>query len=64
MFLQNYQVSQLVIMMKTKLATSFQKMTYDIDTINTSLATDVMSIFTSIITVVISFVMMVIMSPT
>ncbi|MFA7376967.1 MAG: ABC transporter ATP-binding protein [Acholeplasmataceae bacterium] len=39
------------------------KMTYDIDTINTSLATDVMSIFTSIITVVISFVMMVIMSP-
>jgi ATP-binding cassette subfamily B protein len=39
------------------------KMSYDIDTINTSLATDVVSIFTSIITVVISFVMMLIMSP-
>lgn len=39
------------------------KMTYDIDTINTSLATDVISILTSVITVVISFVMMVIMSP-
>ena len=39
------------------------KMSYDIDTINTSLATDVIQIFTSIITVTISFVMMVIMSP-
>ncbi|MDY0210193.1 MAG: ABC transporter ATP-binding protein [Acholeplasma sp.] len=39
------------------------KMSYDIDTINTSLATDVISIFTSLITVVISFVMMLIMSP-
>lgn len=39
------------------------KMSYDIDTINTSLANDVVSIFTSIITVTISFVMMLIMSP-
>lgn len=39
------------------------KISYDIDTINTSLATDVISIFTSLITVVISFVMMLIMSP-
>ncbi|MCF7931333.1 MAG: ABC transporter ATP-binding protein/permease [Acholeplasmataceae bacterium] len=39
------------------------KMSYDIDTINTSLATDVVNIFTSTITVVISFVMMLIMSP-
>ena len=39
------------------------KMSYDIDTINTSLATDVISILTSFITVTISFVMMVIMSP-
>ena len=39
------------------------KISYDIDTINTSLATDVVSIFTSIITVVISLVMMLIMSP-
>ena len=39
------------------------KISYDIDTINTSLATDVISIFTSIITVVISLVMMLIMSP-
>ena len=39
------------------------KMSYDIDTINTSLATDVIQIFTSIITVVISFIMMLIMSP-
>ncbi|MDO9629417.1 MAG: ABC transporter ATP-binding protein [Acholeplasmataceae bacterium] len=39
------------------------KMSYDIDTINTSLANDVISIFTSIITVTISFVMMLIMSP-
>ena len=39
------------------------KISYDIDTINTSLTTDVISIFTSLITVVISFVMMLIMSP-
>src|SRR3989339_178808 len=39
------------------------KMSYDIDTINTSLANDVISIFTSVITVVISFIMMLIMSP-
>jgi ATP-binding cassette, subfamily B, multidrug efflux pump len=39
------------------------KMSYDIDTINTSLATDVINIFTSLITVTISFIMMVIMSP-
>lgn len=39
------------------------KMSYDIDTINTSLATDVISITTSLITVIISFVMMIIMSP-
>lgn len=39
------------------------KMSYDIDTINTSLATDVVNIFTSSVTVVISFAMMIIMSP-
>ena len=39
------------------------KISYDIDTINTSLATDVISIFTSMITVFISFIMMLIMSP-
>lgn len=39
------------------------KMSYDIDTINTSLANDVVQIFTSVITVVISLVMMIIMSP-
>jgi ATP-binding cassette, subfamily B, multidrug efflux pump len=39
------------------------KMSYDIDTINTSLAHDVFNILTSVITVTISFVMMVIMSP-
>ncbi|MCR3906246.1 MAG: ABC transporter ATP-binding protein/permease [Tenericutes bacterium] len=39
------------------------KMSYDIDTINTSLAHDVFNIFTSVITVTISFVMMLIMSP-
>lgn len=39
------------------------KMSYDIDSINTSLATDVISILTSFITITISFVMMVIMSP-
>ncbi|MFA5560884.1 MAG: ABC transporter ATP-binding protein [Acholeplasmataceae bacterium] len=39
------------------------RMSYDIDTINTSLATDLISILTSLITVVISFAMMLIMSP-
>lgn len=39
------------------------KMSYDIDTINTSLATDVLSVITSMITLVISLVMMIIMSP-
>lgn len=39
------------------------KMSYDIDTINTSLATDVVSILTSFVTVIISFVMMLVMSP-
>jgi ATP-binding cassette, subfamily B, multidrug efflux pump len=39
------------------------KMSYDIDTINTSLASDVVSVFTAVITVTISFVMMLIMSP-
>ncbi len=39
------------------------KMSYDIDTINTSLATDAINIFTSMITVTISFIMMLIMSP-
>lgn len=38
------------------------KMSYDIDTINTSLANDVISIFTSLITVVISLIMMFFMS--
>ena len=38
------------------------KMSYDIDTINTSLANDVISIFTSLITVIISLVMMFFMS--
>lgn len=39
------------------------KMSYDIDTINTSLANDVISSITSVITIIISFVMMIIMSP-
>lgn len=39
------------------------KMSYDIDTINTSLANDVISTITSAITIVISFVMMILMSP-
>ncbi|MDY0295021.1 MAG: ABC transporter ATP-binding protein [Acholeplasmataceae bacterium] len=39
------------------------RMSYDIDTINTSLANDVISTFTSLITVIISLVMMIIMSP-
>jgi ATP-binding cassette, subfamily B, multidrug efflux pump len=39
------------------------KMSYDIDTINTSLANDFINIFTSIITVIISLIMMIIMSP-
>lgn len=39
------------------------RITYDIDTINTSLSNDVIQIFTSIITVVGSLVMMIILSP-
>lgn len=39
------------------------RMSYDIDSINTSLANDVISTFTSLITVIISLVMMIIMSP-
>ncbi len=39
------------------------KMSYDIDTINTSLATDVMNVLTSIVTIFISLMMMIIMSP-
>lgn len=39
------------------------KMSYDIDTINTSLSTDVIQILTSIITVIGSFAMMVTISP-
>jgi ATP-binding cassette, subfamily B, multidrug efflux pump len=39
------------------------RMSYDIDTINTSLATDVLSVITSLITLVISLIMMIIMSP-
>lgn len=39
------------------------KMSYDIDTINTSLANDVISIISSTITIVISLVMMILMSP-
>lgn len=39
------------------------KMSYDIDTINTSLSTDLIQIFASIITVVGSFVMMLTISP-
>ncbi|MFA7055355.1 MAG: ABC transporter transmembrane domain-containing protein, partial [Acholeplasmataceae bacterium] len=39
------------------------KMSYDIDTINTSLANDVISSITSVITIIISFVMMILMSP-
>ncbi|NLK12750.1 MAG: ABC transporter ATP-binding protein [Candidatus Phytoplasma sp.] len=39
------------------------KMSYDIDSISTSLASDVISIITSIITLVVSFVMMLVMSP-
>lgn len=38
------------------------RMSYDIDTINTSLANDVISTFTSLITVIISLVMMILMS--
>jgi len=40
------------------------RMSYDIDTINTSLANDVIQVFTSIITVIISLIMMIIMSKT
>lgn len=39
------------------------RMSYDIDTVNTSLSTDVVQIFTSIITVVGSFIMMLTISP-
>lgn len=39
------------------------RMSYDIDTINTSLSTDVISVLASIITVVFSFIMMLILSP-
>lgn len=39
------------------------KMSYDIDTINTSLSTDLIQIFASIITIIGSFVMMVTISP-
>ncbi|MFA5526439.1 MAG: ABC transporter ATP-binding protein [Acholeplasmataceae bacterium] len=39
------------------------RMSYDIDTINASLANDVISTFTSLITIIISLVMMIIMSP-
>lgn len=48
---------------KNQIGDVISKMSYDIDTINTSLATDVVNIFTSSITVIISFVMMLIMSP-
>ena len=40
------------------------RITYDIDTINTSLSNDVIQIFTSIITVIGSLTMMIILSPT
>lgn len=40
------------------------RITYDIDTINTSLSNDVIQIFTSIITVIGSLTMMIIISPT
>lgn len=39
------------------------RITYDIDTINTSLSNDVIQIFTSILTVLVSLVMMLIISP-
>jgi len=39
------------------------RISYDIDTINTSLSTDVVQIFASVITVIGSFIMMVIISP-
>lgn len=39
------------------------RLTYDIDTINTSLSNDVIQIFTSIITVIGSFIMMILISP-
>ncbi|MCD4826847.1 MAG: ABC transporter ATP-binding protein/permease [Acholeplasmataceae bacterium] len=48
---------------KNQIGDVISKMSYDIDTINTSLATDVVNIFTSSITVIISFIMMLIMSP-
>lgn len=39
------------------------RMSYDIDTISTSLATDLMNLITSGITLVVSFIMMLVMSP-
>jgi len=39
------------------------RMSYDIDTISTSLAADLMSFITAIITLVVSFIMMLLMSP-
>jgi ATP-binding cassette subfamily B protein len=48
---------------KNQIGDVISRMSYDIDTINTSLATDVVSILTSSITVILSFVMMLIMSP-
>lgn len=39
------------------------RITYDIDTINTSLSNDIIQIFTSILTVVVSLVMMLLISP-
>gem|GEM_PF-221 len=40
------------------------RITYDIDTINTSLSSDVVALFSSVVTVVGSFIMMVTISPT
>jgi ATP-binding cassette subfamily B protein len=48
---------------KNQIGDVISKMSYDIDTINTSLATDVVSILTSSITIILSFIMMLIMSP-
>ncbi|WP_231756755.1 ABC transporter ATP-binding protein [Mariniplasma anaerobium] len=48
---------------KNQIGDVISKMSYDIDTINTSLATDVVNILTSSITVILSFIMMLIMSP-
>ena len=48
---------------RTQTGDILSRMTYDIDTLGTSLASDVIGIFTSVITVAISLVMMIIMSP-